>query len=193
MDSNDGRLLTLIREISVLREAALGELFALTRRHLLFIANSVLHSNADAEEIVCDTFMYVWRHANRYNDARGPVIAWLVVITRNRAIDRLRQRRNHGAIENNAGAQAQVAWRGMSEPESDLCRIQEARTVRFALGDLSPLRQRLLGLAFFDDLSHTEIAIKLRMPNGSVKSTIRRGLQSMGSSLKRESFHSTSG
>jgi RNA polymerase sigma-70 factor (ECF subfamily) len=141
----------------------------------------------DAEEVVGDTFLYVWRHSDCYDPDRGPVMAWLTVIVRHRAIDVLRKRRNHHSLDD-ASAQPRVAnlacaGRG---PEQSAAQEQTSLMLQRALADLPQLRRRLVELAFFQHLTHEEISLELGMPPGTVKSHIRRALCRMRVALARD-------
>ena len=161
-------------------QAALSSIYRQTAGHLFAIAGAMLRSREDAEEVVCDAYIDAWQHAHTFDASRGSVIAWLAVIARNRAVDRLRQRRPVLSLddERNDGLVESV----MSEapgPEQVLAQSQSDSAVRRALKSLSPQRRRLLGLAFFHGLSHQEIADVVGLPLGTVKSHVRRALAAL--------------
>ena len=138
---------------------------------------------ADAEEIVCDVYLQVWQRAVQYDPARGSVIAWLLIRCRSLALDRLRRRRTREA----AVATFSEQHVGTMEDETadallDLLDNQSA--VYRALGALPKIQCRLIALAFFNGLSHREIAQAVQLPLGTVKSHIRRGLQALRKALE---------
>jgi RNA polymerase sigma-70 factor (ECF subfamily) len=144
----------------------------------------MLGNTADAEEVVCDSYVQAWRSAARFDPGRGSVLAWLLMMCRSRALDLLRQRRSRAAAES---AVSRCAEEGReSAPEELLDQAQSGAAVHQALGALSPLRRQLVALAFFRGLSHQEIAQAVRLPIGTVKSHLRRSLQGMRAVLEGE-------
>jgi len=152
-------------------------LAALYDRHGRFVyslALRIVRDQADAEDVTQDVFVQVWRQADRFDPARGSVVGWMLTITRARAIDVLRRRGTRPASvgdvaafdtsDDTPGQDMQIAW------------AQRTREVRTALDSL-PLLQRLaVELAFFDGLTHAQIAEQLDVPLGTVKTRVRHGL-----------------
>lgn len=140
------------------------------------LALRVLGDTQEAEEVSQDVFAHVWSHVDRYDAAHGPVSAWLLAMTRSRAIDRLRMRRGEPPL-------AIGGWRsltGLEAPASGLAigmlTADQKTLLRTAL-DRLPLAQRTtIELAFFGGLTHVEIAAHLEEPLGAVRTRIRRGL-----------------
>lgn len=183
-DSGNPELIALIEAITLKQERALTELYARTMSHIYAVAYRVLRSKQDAEEIVCDTFSYIWDHAKRYDRRRCSVIGWLAVITRNRAIDRARKRR----LEISMDDEQSLGWRAsviaeIKNPDEVLTQIQESMAVRSAMALLSPVHFKLVSLSFFHDFTHQEISEVLAMPQGTVKSHVRRGLIAMRTAM----------
>ena len=154
---------------------ALAEVYDRHGRLVYSLALRILKDQSDAEDIVQDVFAQAWRQAARYQPGRGAVVAWLMNMARSRAIDRLRRRTTQPqspydpetASEIPDTAQPideQVVWAGRAE------------VVRGAL-DALPLLQRIaIELAFYEGLTHLEIAERLEVPLGTVKTRIRQGL-----------------
>ena len=153
---------------------ALAELYDSTVARILALARAMLRNQADAEELVCDVYDRAWLRADTFDATRGTVLAWLLTICRSQALDRLRKRRallrKHEAFSREPGEAS------VSGPEDLLDRFQSGHAVHAALASLTPLRQKLLELAFFRGLGHREIAEELDMPLGTVKSHLRRAL-----------------
>lgn len=181
-EPDDAQLALLLIRVSTGDPDSLARLHELTVKPLHSIAYSVLLSKMDAEEIVCDAFLYVWRNANRYDAARGSVMAWLTVIARRRALSLLRRRRTHISLDDKNGPRriANLVC-GSKTPGQIIAATEERRLVERALRDLPAVRRRLIELAFFDQLTHKEISDLMTMPAGTVKSHIRRGLSRMNS------------
>lgn len=128
-----------------------------------------------AEEVVEDTFWYVWRHAPQFDPQRGSPLAWVMTITRSRAIDALRKLDRAEFL-----ADSESVLEAMSidddDPQDLLMAVQEGGRLHEALLRIDPHPRQLLALAFFRGLSHEEIAEHTGLPLGSVKSSIRRAL-----------------
>ncbi len=184
----DDGLESLVTAMAAGDPSALSSIYQQTVSRIFAIARRMLRSREDAEEIVCDVYSHAWANAKNYDIRRGSVLAWLAIMARNRSVDRLRQRRNLVSLD--AGDNELLADRlesGGCGPEELLASFQSCSAVNAALASLSPLRQRLLGLAFFQDLSHQEIAAALGLPLGTVKSHVRRALAALQTALERDS------
>jgi RNA polymerase sigma-70 factor (ECF subfamily) len=169
-------------------EAALGKLHELTVGVLTRLARSMLRNRDDAEEVVCDTYVQVWQTARNYDAARGVVMAWLVTICRSRALDRLRQRKLQALAAQSVQYANTVPADSVEggSPESLLGLLQTGTAIHSALAKLPAQRRRLVELAFLEGLSHDELASRLSMPLGTVKSHLRRSLQALRGSLAAE-------
>jgi RNA polymerase sigma factor (sigma-70 family) len=183
---DDCYLVALVADIAAKRQTALGRLFVATRRPMTSIAYSILNSTLDAEEIVCDTLMYVWQHAERFDRSRGSVMTWLNTITRNRSIDMLRKRRRLIAFEDLGQSEISALRDSFPMPDQFMHAFEGARALHDALHHLSPTRQTVLELAFLDEMTHEQISVALSMPAGTVKSNIRRGLRTMQNYIERD-------
>jgi RNA polymerase sigma-70 factor, ECF subfamily len=170
-------LVDLVRAMARGDRAALSGVYEQTVAQVFAISRGMLRCKEDAEEVVCDVYTHAWQRAGTYDSSRGTVMAWLAVMARNRAVDRLRQRRavlslddvRHGALA------ASLVGEAM-DPEQMLTQFQSGSAVHRALRSISVQRRHLLGLAFFQGLSHQEIADATGMPLGTVKSHLRRAL-----------------
>jgi len=150
-------------------------LAALYDRHagpVYSLAVRILRDTRDAEDIVQDVFTQAWRQASRYTSTRGAVVAWLLTLARSRAIDRLRARRvRPEGASNDAAA---IPLIDASPPiEHQLLSAEQVARVRAALDDLPLLQRVAIELAFFEGLSHVQIADRLEQPLGTVKTRIR--------------------
>ena len=139
------------------------------------VARRILEDPEDAREVVQDTFVKAWRQAADYRADRGEVVSWLVFIVRRAAIDRLRrgvrQQRLQAALERELGDEAAVG----GEPTAAE-RWEHGEEVDQHLNQLTLAQRRALELAFFSGYTHHQISSTLRMPLGTVKNHLRRGL-----------------
>ena len=156
--------------------AGLAALYDRHARPVYSLALRILGNQSDAEDVVQEVFAQAWQQAGRYNASRGAVAAWLLNLTRSRAIDRrraLRARRADGDDE--VGEIEQVSDASVGPDEQAMAAFEGAR-VRLAVAEL-PLPQRIaLDLAFYEGLTHTEIAARLEEPLGTIKTRIRKAL-----------------
>jgi RNA polymerase sigma-70 factor, ECF subfamily len=133
------------------------------------VALRVLGDTAAAEDVLQEVFMQLWRNPGVFNSSRGNLGAWLAVIARNRAIDGLRKRRPETDVEELiVGVEPDLA--------GDAERSRAMEKVRSALGAMPAVQRSALELAYFEGLSHSEIAAKTGEPLGTVKTRIRAGL-----------------
>lgn len=164
-------------------ERALGVLYDRYARLLYSMVLRVLAAPSDAEEVLQDVFLQVWQQAARYDPARGPVGAWLATIARSRAIDRLRSRAAASGGQRERARPSPKAAPGRT-PEEETMGAERARAVREAMATLPLLQRIALELAYFEGLSHTEIAERLEQPVGTVKTRIRLAMLSLREKLK---------
>jgi RNA polymerase sigma-70 factor (ECF subfamily) len=161
---------------------ALAELYDRHARPIYSLALRILQDQGEAEDIVQEVFSQAWRQASRYDRSRGNVGAWLLTLARSRAIDRLRARRarpDHSAEER---APIDVADHAAAV-DVQLVSAEQVARVRAALETL-PLLQRLaIELAYYEGLTHSEIAARLEQPLGTVKTRIRQALIRLRESL----------
>ena len=161
--------------------AALAELYDRHSGPVYSLAFRIVQQEQDAEDIVQEVFAQAWRQASRYDMTRGPVAAWLLMMARTRAIDRLRSRQARGdATSTDLDALPVDA----ASPPDQLIASQEAARVREALLSLPPEQKAALELAYFEGLTQSEIAQRLDTPLGTVKTRIRSALASLRRSIR---------
>ena len=156
--------------------AALAELYDRHGRAIFSLAFRILREQADAEEVVQDVFAQAWRHAARYDTSRGAVVAWLLILTRSRAIDRLRTRRGQPVSQEEHPSAVEALAAAAAPADLELHSADQARRVRAALDALPFLQKAAIELAYFEGLTHAEVAERLQQPLGTVKTRIRAGL-----------------
>jgi RNA polymerase sigma-70 factor (ECF subfamily) len=184
--SDEEYLCSLVTRIATGDTAALGLFYRLTGARLVGIARAILRDRADVEEIVADVYWYVWCSARQFDGRRGRVHAWLLVVCRSKAIDRLRSLRSKGL-------RAAAALDALREDSADqvcpgdlLQALERGSALHHTISQLSPIQQQLLSLAFFEGLTHTEIAATTNLALGTVKSHLRRSLRAIRSVLPLE-------
>ena len=191
------RLATSTIDPSLLARVAKGDQQAYSQLYdhsstLLFtLAVRILGNPEEAAELLQDVYLEVWRKVSRYDVGRGTPIAWLVTLTKSRAIDRLRARTTRGyrATSSLEGGQAaQITDPGPSpfETQAD----QELRiAVGAAMAGLPQAQQQAIELAYYEGLSHAEIAERLNQPLGTVKTRIKLGMSKLRDGLQQWRTH----
>ena len=142
------------------------------------IACYILKDEALAEEVTMDTFLQVWREAENYREQQAQPLAWLTMIARSRAIDRLRSRNNSHLLFDGVDHENDLID-PQQQPDECLMANECSEQVRACFAQLPQIQRELLGLAFFKGLSHHEIALHSDMPLGTVKTHIRQGMARM--------------
>jgi RNA polymerase sigma-70 factor (ECF subfamily) len=155
--------------------SAFEQLYDRHSRAIYGLVLRILQQRGTAEEVVQDVFLQLWRNAAQYDSSRGPFVPWLFTLARNRALDTLRlksecQRRR----EDQPDELPQVV--STPEYEKQFDEKRRAEKVRDLMASLHPQQKKAIELAYFEGLSHTEIAASLKEPLGTVKSWIRNGL-----------------
>lgn len=173
--AEDGTVLDAVRRGDA---RALEELYRRHSPRLYALLLRMLRENADAEEILQETFVDAWRRAGEYAASRGSVEAWLITIARSRAIDRIRNRGARLRLVRQTEQQAPA-----DAPQSEPPDVHAQTRLRRALGTLPPEQRRALELAYWEGLSQSEISEHTGDPLGTVKTRVRLGLQRLAELL----------
>lgn len=152
---------------------------------LLAVAMRIAGGRAEAEDIVQEVFARAWREAATFDRARGSAVAWLVTLTRNRAIDAVRSRKRRTRHEDDQTREEPAVAPPSSTPELAVVDAERAAAVRVALESLRPEQRQVLELAYFSGLSHSEIAERLGQPLGTVKTRIAQAVKRLRDELSR--------
>jgi RNA polymerase sigma-70 factor, ECF subfamily len=160
--------------------AAFRELYQATAAKLFGVALRILRREDWAEEVLQECYVSVWRHAPEYSASRAAPMTWMTSIVRNRCLDWLR-RPNPQAIDDELLEGLESENPG---PLAELERERDSAALARCLRALDAKQRQAIALAFFDGLSHAELARHLREPLGTVKTWVRRGLARLRSCLE---------
>jgi len=142
----------------------------------------ILRSQAEAEELHQEVFMELWRRAPEFDPGRGSVSAWVARVARSRAIDRVRARNRRGAGKHVSEDGVELASSG-SPPDEVVAQRRRSAQIHDAMGRLTDVQKQVLELSYFGGLSHGEIASKLELPLGTVKSRILAAMRTLRRAL----------
>lgn len=152
---------------------ALGTLFSVDAGRLIAVARRIVRRRELAEEVVQESFVAAWRHATRFDPARGRARAWLTTIVRNRALNLVRD----GGRVDLAAPEDLDAYRDKEDSAGAAYdTLAQGEALRRCLDALEPVRRRSVLLSYVEGYSHGEIAAELRVPVGTVKAWIRRSV-----------------
>jgi RNA polymerase sigma-70 factor (ECF subfamily) len=172
----------LMQEVQAGRPLALGELYDRFSSRAYRTAFSVCHDRDCAQDAVQDAFVSIWSSRMTYQPTRGPVVRWAMTIVRHRAIYLARrQSAAAGLAEETAQIEEQPAQNDVPTECDARARARELMTL---LARLPPAQREVIRLAFFDGLSHGEIARRLALPPGTVKGRMRLGLSKLRCELE---------
>ncbi len=201
----EDELAALLAQIRGHNEGALEQLFRATQRAVHALVLRLVGDEQTSEEVTLDVYMQVWRQAQAFDVARGSPSSWLMTIARSRALDRRRAREvralwdqalphaagdapQYGVSLSGARASVQRQPHECAGLDVDVsaayCALEDAGRLQAALQKLESEQEIAIRLAFFDGYSHSEIAMKLGQPLGTVKTRIRRGLLRMARILE---------
>jgi len=165
-------------------ESAFGLLYDRFAPGLYSMAVKIMSNEADAQDAVQDAFAHIWRKAATYDRERSSAFTWAVMVLRNKAIDRIRLRQRANRVVEKATAEFSHES-GLDDSSTVAVALNDQRTlVQTALAKIDDEQKQAIELAFFQDLTHEQIATRLDAPLGTVKARIRRGLQRLNRLLK---------
>jgi RNA polymerase sigma-70 factor, ECF subfamily len=170
-------------EIELLKRVGQGdsksfeELYDRLSGVLFSTAYRVLNNQVAAEDVLQDVFVQIWEKAPLYNPALGKPLTWAITLTRNKAIDRLRSTQRRNLLQENAQSESEIFEQ--FDDRSSFEAVASAETgnlVRKAVARLSKDQRQVIELAFFSSMTQTEISERLKLPLGTIKARIRRGM-----------------
>jgi RNA polymerase sigma factor (sigma-70 family) len=174
--------------------AAFARLYERTAGHLLAVVLRIQRDRALAEDLLQEVYVNVWKAAGDFDAARAQPLTWLTRIARNKAIDSLRRQSTQPQLDSASAGDdddGDAPDRIAATPDDGpgpldlLARASEVRELDHCLQALSAPQRQSVALAFYDGLSHAEVAERLREPLGTVKSWVRRALQTLRGCLER--------
>jgi RNA polymerase sigma-70 factor (ECF subfamily) len=169
----------LLARTALADQAAFADLYRRTSAQLFAVALRILRDRAAAEEILQEAYVSVWHRAGTYDAAKSQPLTWLVSIVRHRCLDQIRRRDldtvSLAPVDDDA-PEVDIASAGPT-PIELLLEGAAARSVRACVEALEGSQKQAIALAFYQGLTHAELAIHLRQPLGTVKSWVRRGLE----------------
>jgi len=181
------RMAALLARVAMGDQAAFGEFYEITSSHLYGVAVRILKDASAAEEILQEAYVNVWHHAGSYEVAKSQPMTWLTSIVRNRCLDQLRRREVDTVTltpDDDDAPEFDLLSDAMT-PAEMLIAGAEARSVRACVETLEAGPKQAIALAFYQGLSHSELAAHLHEPLGTVKSWVRRGLERIKNCLDR--------
>lgn len=180
-------LADLLARTALADQQAFGELYRLTSSHLYAVALRILRDPAAAEEVLQEAYVSIWHHAGSYSAAKSQAQTWLTSIVRNRCLDQLRRRElDTVTLSRDDGDDADIDFPADGPTPVDmLLNSAAAKSVRQCVDALEGAQKQAIALAFYQGLTHAELARHLREPLGTVKSWIRRGLERLKLCLDR--------
>jgi len=161
------------------RGQALRALYDLCSGRVMAVALKLLGDRAEAEDVVQETFLELWRRAADYDPSRASPATWAVMVGRSRALDRLRARSSAARV-----ATAQAAEPVSADPAPQPVEVREEQErVRSALSTLPPEQREVIELAYFEGLVQTEIAARTGQPLGTIKTRVRLAMEKLETAL----------
>ncbi|MBI5276609.1 MAG: sigma-70 family RNA polymerase sigma factor [Burkholderiales bacterium] len=190
VDSPDLKIIALMQRVAARSrdgEIALRELYDLTSPRLFGLALRVLGNREWAEDVLQEAYITIWRSAGNYRATLSPPFAWMGLVVRSRALDFLRRRaseRADAAVELDEAISETVAG-DAANPMDTTQASEQAWALHECLRKLEAKQREVLSLAYLRDLSHSELASELKLPLGTVKTWIRRGLDQLRGCMAR--------
>ena len=183
----DGELMLLLDRVAARDEAALKTLYEHTSAKLFGLAMRILRHRDLAEDVVQESYLTIWRAAGDYRASLSPPMAWMALIVRSRSLDALRKRTSDRAgLMNELDDEMSQTLEGDAPNPMDTAQASEqAFALHQCLGRLDNKQREVVSLAYLRDLSHGELAEQLKLPLGTVKTWIRRGLDQLRACMAR--------
>jgi RNA polymerase sigma-70 factor, ECF subfamily len=175
----------LMKDISCRRYAALTELYGRHGQRLKAMIDSVVHEETEADDVLQEILLQIWKDADHYSPRAGKPLGWIVTIARRRAIDRLRRRQAYSRARERYGKQLREQPRNGGREAYDPFILNDMHHfLEKYIRALPRVQREAVELAFFKGLSHSEIAAATHAPLGTVKTRLELGLQKLTYAIK---------
>ena len=183
----DTTLIALIDRVALADEKALRELYEMTSSKLYGVAVRVVTNREWAEDVLQEAFINIWRIAGDYKASLSPPMAWMALVVRSRGLDFLRRRASERAdkMQELDDVISDTVEGDSPNPMDTAMASEQARVLHHCLGQLGNKQREVVSLAYLRDLSHGELAEQLKLPLGTVKTWIRRGLEQLRGCMGR--------
>jgi RNA polymerase sigma-70 factor, ECF subfamily len=186
--SQDAADRALMRQVMAGDQAAFASFYRRFSPGVFSMIYEILRDQKEAEDVLQEAFVQMWKKAATYDPERSSVFTWAIMISRNRAIDRVRARQRRARTIEAATAEAAASPEDYASQADELIGHSEERTrIRAALRHLPEAQRHAIDLAFFRGLTQAEISTQLDTPLGTVKARIRRGLLALRDALGSQS------
>lgn len=171
---------TLMKEITNRHQTALSELYQRYGKTLKSVITRVVHEEMEADDVLQEIFLQIWKEAGHYSPKAGRPLGWVVTLARRRAIDRLRRRQAYCRAKDRFEAQIeQPGARSTSQMSDDLIRSDLRRFLERQLSGLPRYQREVIQLSFFEGRSHREISHLTKTPLGTVKTRLELGMRKL--------------
>jgi len=178
------------RDVALLRQIAAGDRTAFAEfydRHstLMFsVAMKILNDNSEAQDVLQETFLQIWEKAGKFDPKLGKASSWVAIMTRNKAVDKIRASQRRSRLADEAATAHAIAAEVADTVNENLHGHEEAKIIQAAIVGLPEEQRHAIELAYFSGLTQDEISKKLNTPLGTIKARIRRGLLKLRDQLE---------
>ena len=181
--SEERDLQLLVSRISQGDEDAMRVFYDMTVRLVYGLSYRIVSNSEDAEEVALEVYLYVWKNACQYDPELSKPLTWLFMLTRSRAIDKVRKSAKSVQIDDNIDESSITE---NENPEASHIAYETRKIIKYAMSQLSSKQKEVIELSYYYQYSHSEIAQRVGIPVGSVKSTIRLAMVKLKNIIKKE-------
>lgn len=175
-DRSSAALTSLLAKAGAGETTAFAELYDATSARVYGLALRIVRNSAQAEEVAQESYVEIWRTSSRFDPRRGSAISWILMITHSAAVDRVRSAQASTRREETYQRRVQPLTVRPDATDDLVCATFEAKRVHDALAELSEVQREALVLTYFGGCTQSEVAVRLGVPLGTVKTRIRNGL-----------------
>jgi RNA polymerase sigma-70 factor, ECF subfamily len=180
--ARDADLAALLAQAAAGNSTAFEQFFEATVAHARATARRLLRGE-DIDELLADAYFEAWRKLKLYDPTRGSAMTWLLTLVRSRALDLLRRHHTHPSVGGSDSSAAELATDNADDPAEQLWRQQAGSRLHGAIAGLNAAERWVLGLAYFRELTHSQITQCTGLPLGTVKSHLLRAQHKLRAAL----------